>query len=136
MKTRIEIYKDELWQPLRLKENSSIKYNSVINKVGKIESREISHTNTFSLPYITENVETLGLNVFSPRDMAKALNTKYKAKYFVDDKVLQEGFVLINNASDGVIKLNFIDEALGLVEEWGAITFRELLENFFKKIRG
>ena len=78
METRIEIYKDELWQPLRLKGNSSIKYNSVINKVGKIESREISHTNTFSLPYIHENIEALGLNVFNTRDMAKALNTKRK----------------------------------------------------------
>ena len=129
METRIEIYKDELWQPLRLKGNSSIKYNSVINKVGKIESREISHTNTFSLPYIHENIEALGLNVFNTRDMAKALNTKYKAKYFVNDRVLQEGFILINNSSDGVIKLNFIDEALGLIEEWGGMTFRELLRD-------
>ena len=129
METRIEIYKDELWQPLRLRGNSSIKYNSVINKVGKIESREISHTNTFSLPYIHENIETLGLNVFNTRDMAKALNTKYKAKYFVNDRVLQEGFILINNSSDGVIKLNFIDESLGLIEEWGGTTFRELLRD-------
>lgn len=129
METRIEIYKDELWKPLRLRGNSSIKYNSVINKVGKIESREISHTNTFSLPYIHENIETLGLNVFNTRDMAKALNTKYKAKYFVNDVILQEGFILINNSSEGIIKLNFIDESLGLIEEWGGTTFRELLRD-------
>ncbi|KKL15359.1 hypothetical protein LCGC14_2506370 [marine sediment metagenome] len=34
---------------LRLKEKHAIKYNAVINKVGEVSSREISHSNTFRL---------------------------------------------------------------------------------------
>lgn len=129
MDTRIEIFKDELWQPLRLAESAAIKYNAVINKVGRVATREISHTNTFSLPYIHQNLQALGINVFNPLDLAKAMNAKYIANYYVEGKLLQSGFLVINNTSNGVIKVNFIDEGLSLTARWGSTSFKELLQN-------
>ena len=129
MDTRIEIFKDELWQPLRLTEDAAIKYNAVINKVGKVATREISHTNTFSLPYVHQNLQALGLNLFNPLDLAKAMNAKYIAKYYVEGKLLQSGFLVINNTNDGVIKVNFIDESLSITARWGSTSFRELLQD-------
>ena len=64
--TRIEILRDGLWRSLELASNKAIKYNAVINQIGKVATREISHTNTFSIPYIHTNVSALGLNVFNP----------------------------------------------------------------------
>ena len=93
MDTRIEIYKKRKRIPLRLKSDASIKYNAVINKIGKVASREISHTNTFSLPYIYENISALGLNNFNPAQMAKAMNQKYVARYYVEEKLVQTGFI-------------------------------------------
>lgn len=129
MDTRIEIYKDGLWQALQLDSDAAIKYNAVINRVGKVASREISHTNTFSLPYIHTNIQILGLNQFNPALMAKAMNAKYKARYFVEEKLLQEGFVVINNTNDGTIKVNFIDDALSIVEKWGELSYEQLLKD-------
>ena len=129
MDTRIEIFKDELWQPLRLAENAAIKYNAVINKVGKVATREISHTNTFSLPYVHQNLQALGINVFNPLDLAKAMNAKYIANYYVEGKLLQSGFLVINNTSNGIIKVNFIDESLSLTAKWGSTSLKELLQD-------
>lgn len=129
METRIEIYKDSLWQPLRLQNEKAIKYNALINRVGKVESREISHTNTFSIPSIYHNINILGLNLFNPRDMAQAMNAKYEARYYIHDKLVQQGYVVINNTNGGDIKINFIDEALDLVDKWGSTTFQELLQS-------
>ena len=129
MDTRIEIYKDGLWQALQLENDAVIKYNAVINRVGKVASREISHTNTFSLPYIHRNIQVLGLNEFNPTKMAKAMNAKYTARFYVEEKLLQEGFIVINNTNDGKIKVNFIDDALSIVEKWGETSYEELLKN-------
>ena len=129
MDTRIEIYKDGLWQKLRLAKDAAIKYNAVINKVGKVASREISHTNTFQLPNVYHNLQVLGLNVFNPLELAKAMNSKYEAKYYVEDKILQIGYLVINNTNGGTIKVNFIEESLSLTSRWGSITFEELLRD-------
>lgn len=129
METRIEIYKDNLWQPLRLTTDKAIKYNALINRVGKVSSREISHTNTFSIPAIYHNINILGLNLFNPRQIAQAMNAKYEARYYVHDKLVQQGYVVINNTNQGEIKINFIDEALSLVDIWGSTTFQELLQS-------
>ena len=129
MDTRIEIYKDGLWQALQLENDAVIKYNAVINRVGKVASREISHTNTFSLPYIYRNIQVLGLNQFNPTLMAKAMNAKYKARFYVEEKLLQEGFLVINNTNDGKIKVNFIDDALSIIEKWGEISYEDLLKS-------
>jgi hypothetical protein len=129
MDTRIEIYKDGLWQALQLENDAVIKYNAVINRVGKVASREISHTNTFSLPYIHQNIRVLGLNSFNTSDMARAMNAKYVARYYVEEKLLQEGFVVINNANEGKINVNFIDSALSIIEKWGEVTYEEFLKS-------
>ena len=129
METRIEIYKDDMWQALRLEKDAAIKYNAVINKIGKVATREISHTNTFSLPHVHHNLQVLGLNVFNPKELAKAMNSKYIAKYYVEDKLLQSGFIVINNTNQGKINVNFVDESLDLVGKWGSTTFQELLQS-------
>lgn len=127
--TRIEIFRSGLWRELRLQNEGAVKYNRVINRIGNIENREISHTNTFSLPYVDQNIQALGINVFNPSVMALALNSKHIARYYVDDKLLQQGYLVINNTYDGVINVNFIDEGLDIVEKWGSITYRQLLED-------
>jgi hypothetical protein len=127
MGTRIEIYKNEEWQALQLSNKTAIKYNAVINKIGKVASREISHTNTFDLPPTHQNIKTLGLNVFNPSDLAKAMNAKYVARYYVEDKLLQKGFIVINNTNGGSIKVNLIDEALDLTTKWGSMSYQDLL---------
>ena len=129
MGTRIEIYKDGEWQQLILSNKRAIKYNVVINKIGKISTREISHTNTFSLPDFHQNRKSLGLNTFNVRDLAKAMNTKYECKYYVEDKVIQEGYLVINNTNNGLINVNFIDGALNLIDTWGSIPFKEFLKS-------
>ena len=127
--TRVEIFRNGEWLKLRLRDRGNVYYNALINRIGKIESREISHTNTFSLPYVHQNIQALGLNVFNPREMALALNSKYQARYYVNDKLLQQGYLVLNNTFDGVINVNFIDEGLDITEKWGTITYRELLES-------
>ena len=129
METRIEILKNGVWRKLRLQDSSSIKYNAVINRIGKVDTREISHTNTFEIPSIYENRQVLGLNSFNKSELAKALNSKYEAKYYVNDKILQTGFLVINNSSDGNIKVNFIDESLSITDKWGTTTYKELLQD-------
>ena len=109
--TRLEIEKDGIFISLKLGKEIDIKYNNVINKIGKVDTREISHSNTFSIPYIHHNIEALGLNVFNTTDLAIGLNQKYPAKYYKEGTLLQEGFVVINN-TEGSIKLNFIDEGV------------------------
>ena len=127
MGTRIEILKEGLWLSLELASKQAIKYNAVINKIGKVATREISHTNTFSIPYIQQNTDALGINVFNKTTLAKSLNAKFKANYYVEDKLVRTGFVVINNTNGGTINLNFIDEALELLDKWGSTTYQELL---------
>lgn len=127
--TRLEILKDGQWLDLVLSTDEEIQYNAVINKVGEVSSREISHTNTFSLAPVWLNTQRLGLNVFSPLELSKALNRKYEAKYYVEDKLLQKGFLVINNTDTGTVKVNFIDESLQITEVWGTTTYQELLRN-------
>lgn len=128
MRTRIEIFNGE-WTELFLGSEKEIKYNLVANRINTISQREISHSNTFVLPYIFPNIKALGINVFNPRALAEALNTKYKAKYYVNDKLNQEGYLVINNTDNGVINVNFIDVALGIVEKWSSVTFYDLLNS-------
>lgn len=127
MGTRVEIQRDGLWRQLELSDKQSIKYNALINRIGKISKREISHTNTFSLPATHQNTEALGINIFNNLDLAIALNSKFEAKYYVEDKLLQKGFLIINNTSDGKINVNFIDETLELIEQWGSMNYYDLL---------
>lgn len=125
-KTRVEILKNDTWVQLVLKEDK-IKYNTLSNKIGNFEQRRISHSNTFALPYVSENIIALDINVFSPVLLAQALNKKYPARYFVRDKLVQRGFLVINNTLRGEINVNFIDQALTITDEWGRITFKQLL---------
>jgi len=115
--TRLEILDDGTWVPLKLEGSDDIKYNSVINKIGSTSTREISHTNTFSLPFVSQNIKALKLNYFNHKDLAKSLNSKYESRYFVEDKLFQQGFLVINNTSSDTIKVNFIDESLGLIDD-------------------
>ena len=125
--TRIEILKDGVWTKVRLKDSRSVKYNAVINKIAGTDTRQLSATNTFSLPGTRDNIQALGINIFNTRDNAKALNRKYEAKYYIDDILIQTGFLLINNTLGGTIQVNFIDEALDIVSKWGTITYKDLL---------
>lgn len=127
MDTRVEIFRDDLWRRIRLQDEKAIKYNALINLIGKITSREISHTNTFVLPPVFENTQALGVNSFNKNELARALNSKYPARFYVEDKLLQEGFLIINNTTNGEINVNFIDGALDITEKWGSITLQELI---------
>jgi len=118
--TRIEFFKNGVWSDLILKEDKAIKYNVVINKIGSMAKREISHSNTFELPYIHHNIQALGINVFNKTDLAKAFNSRYLARYYVNDKLAQKGYLIINNTNNGTINVNFIDEALEILENWGS----------------
>ena len=127
--TRIEILKDGNWIYLELGVDKSIRYNSVINKIGKTSTREISGSNTFSIPWTYHNVQTLGLNKFNAIELASSLNQKYEAKYYNEDTLFQIGFVVINNMDSGPININFIDEALFITEKWGATSYHDLLKD-------
>lgn len=129
MRNRIEILKGLEWVELYLGEENSIKYNALINRIGSMSTREISHSNTFSLPYVHQNIQALGINVFNPKQLAKAFNSKYIAKYFVKDRLQQEGYLVINNTENGTINVNFIDGALNIVEKWASINYYELLSS-------
>lgn len=129
MRNRIEILKGLEWVELYLGEENSIKYNALINRVGSMSTREISHSNTFSLPYVHQNIQALNINIFNPKQLAKAFNSKYIAKYFVKDRLQQEGFLVINNTENGAINVNFIDGALNIVEKWGSMNYYELLSS-------
>lgn len=126
MRDRVEIFKNGTWVELVLKQEK-IKYNALSNKISNFEARKINHSNTFSLPYVSENIIALDINVFSPVLMAEALNKKYIARYFIKDKLAQKGFLVINNTVRGDINVNFIDDALVITDEWGRITFKQLL---------
>lgn len=125
--TRIEIFKNGVWTNLILKENKAVKYNVVINKIGSMSKREISHSNTFELPYIHHNIQALGINVFNKSDLAKAFNARHLARYYVDEKLTQKGYLIINNTGNGAINVNLIDEALQIIDSWGSMTYYDLL---------
>jgi hypothetical protein len=127
MNTRIEILKDGFWKELILSEQNDVKYNAIINSIGSISGRQLQHTNTFTLPYVKQNIDALGINVFNKKELAKAFNIKYVAKYLIKDKLFQSGFLLINNTEMGEINVNFIDEALDIVEKWGTSSYFDLL---------
>lgn len=127
MSARMIIFRDGEWRELRLRTYRDVLYNAVINRIGRTDRREISHTNTFTLPNVQDNINALGINLFNKKELAKALNTKYPAKYYIDDKLLQQGYLVINNTREGEIHANFIDEALDITEKWGSITYKELL---------
>ncbi len=129
MRNRIEVLKGAEWVELYLGEEKSIKYNAVANRIGSISKREISHTNTFSLPYVHQNIQALNINVFSPTILAKSFNTKYLAKYYVKDTLLQEGYLIINNTDGNTINVNFIDSSLGIIDKWASMSFLELLSS-------
>tara|TARA_R110000822_G_scaffold161_1_gene699 strand:- start:7892 stop:10006 length:2115 start_codon:yes stop_codon:yes gene_type:complete len=126
---RLEILKDGVYVEIEFYNGQGLQYNSVINKIGSTSDRSISHSNTFEVPSIYKNITRLGLNVFNSTQLANALNTQYKAKYYVEGKLLQQGLVMINNMDGGVISLNFVDEALSLVEKWGSTSYKELLND-------
>lgn len=127
--TRIEILKDGVWVKVRLKDSESVKYNARINEIAGTDTRQLSATNTFSLPPTWDNLQALGINVFNSLAMAKALNRKYDAKYYIDDILIQSGYLLINNTNGGSIQVNFIDKSLDIVQKWGSITYKDLLLN-------
>lgn len=127
--SRIEILKDGTWTTLKLEQANSIRYNVLINKIGSMSSREISHSNTFSLPYIDHNIQALEINIFNAKQLAKSLNAKYIAKYYIGDVLMQKGFLVINNTKNGFINVNFIDEALEIIEKWGSMTYYDFLNS-------
>ena len=127
--SRLEIQRGGEWKALDLKQFTSIKYNKVINKIGKVGTREISHSNTFSLPISHNNTGILGLNSFNYDELALALNRKSVARYFINDKVTQVGFVIINNMDNNSININFIDGALDIVDKWGETSFLDFLQS-------
>lgn len=126
---KIKILRDGVWKELLLKNDKTIKYNAVINRIGKITSREISHTNTFSLPYSQQNIEALGINRYNPTQLAKTFNKKFEAKYYVEERLIQKGFIVINNTNEKGININFIDESLAILDQWGATTYFDLLNS-------
>lgn len=127
--TRLEIFKNGVWETLMLREYQTIRYNVLINKIGSMTNREISHSNTFELPYTYHNAKTLGINVFNKSDLAKAFNARYDARYYVKDKLTQKGYLIINNTYNGTINVNFFDEALEIIEQWGTMTYYDLLNS-------
>ncbi len=129
MSTRLEIFKNDLWIELKLKDNDSIRYNTVINRIGSMSNREIKHSNTFELPYVHQNIQGLGINIFNKTDLAKSFNSKYVARYYIDDKLTQKGYLIINNTENGTISVNFIDEALQIIDSWGSINYYDLLNS-------
>lgn len=134
IESRLEIFRDGEWRTLELDNKNSIKYNKVINRIGDINSREIGHSNTFTLPPTKVNLTSLNINVFNHKRLAKSLNAKYPARYFVEEQILQNGFLIINNTINNDIKVNFIDESLGIIDEWGSTTFKELLRSLSSNI--
>lgn len=127
--TRLEILKDGVYVPLKLRDNQPIRYNSVINKIGKVDVREISHSNTFSIPYVYQNIDALRLNDFNVHELAVSLNKKYDAKYYKEGILLQVGFIVVNGSDEDSIKLNFIDGALELTQIWGSTKYIDLLRS-------
>jgi hypothetical protein len=125
--TRLEILVEGVWRKLKLREFQSVSYNKLVNKIGNPTSREISHTNTFSLPYIEQNIKALEINRFNHNRLAIALNRRYECKYYIEEKILQEGFLIINNFLQDEIRVNFIDAALNIIEKWSNKSFRELI---------
>ena len=89
VKNRVEIYKNSVWTALDLYGDRSIKYNALINKIKGVNTREISHSNTFSLPRTENNITTLGINEFNKIQLAEALNSRYDAKYYINDKLIR-----------------------------------------------
>ena len=107
MKTRMEILRDGVWYPLKLRDGEIIKYNVLINKIGKLNTRELSHTNTFRIDRVHKNISALDLNTFNPSKLATALNKKYEAKYYVGDVMIQKGYIVVNN----IIVVNNFDRS-------------------------
>ena len=126
---RLEILKEGVYVEIEFYDGQGLQYNSVINKIGSTSDRSISHSNTFEVPSIYKNIDRLNLNVFNSTQLANALNTQYKARYYVEGQLLQQGLVMINNMDDGVISLNFVDEALSLIEKWGSTSYQQLLSD-------
>jgi len=126
---RLEILKSGTWVKIELFFDTGIKYNNVINKMANTTERSLSHSNTFTIPWTRQNIDALDLNTFNVTSLANALNEKYEAKYYVDNELLQQGFIVINNMNNGVPSLNFIDTALSLTEIWGSTTYKEFLED-------
>lgn len=124
---KLEIFVDGVWRVIVLKNSGSLKYNKVVNRIGDYTTREISHSNTFTLLSIYENIEALKINIFNHQDLAKSLNSKYPCKYFIDETLFKEGFLIINNTNDEEIKVNFIDKSLTIIEIWSNTTFKQLL---------
>jgi hypothetical protein len=127
--TRLEILKNGNLIPLKLNENEPISYNAVLNRIGKVDSREISGSNTFPIPWIHQNIKALDLNIFNAADLADALNKKYEALYYKNDLIFKKGFVVINNMKDGIININFISQALVITSQWGSTTYKQLLDD-------
>lgn len=128
MKARLEIYKDTEWVQLKLQNQETISYNDINNRIGTINERELSHSNTFNVPLTAENTNALNLNIFNKAQIAYVLNKKYDARYYLGEVLLKKGYVIINNLEDG-INLNFYEEALSLTEEWAKTTYAEFLDN-------
>ena len=127
--TRIEIQKNGIWVPVLLNGDEKIRYNAVINDIGSINERQISHTDTVSLPYVSQNIKALDLNFYNKKNLAKSFNKKYPAKYFIEDKIVKRGFLVINTTEEKEIKINFIDEALDIIEKWGSMSYFDLLNS-------
>ena len=126
---RLEILKGSEWIEVEFYYGQGIKYNNVINKIANTTERSLSHSNTFEIPWTKQNIDALDLNVFNATDLANSLNEKYEARYYIDNELTQQGFIVINNMDGGIPSLNFIDGALSLIEQWGSTTYKEFIQD-------
>lgn len=126
---RLEILTGGVWRRLSISNSNAIKYNRVVNRIAELTDRRLSHSNTFSLPLVHTNIQALGINVFNHYSLSRALNSRYICKYYINEKVFQEGYLIINNTSFDEIRVNFIQTSLDLIEKWNDVTFKELLLN-------
>ena len=47
----------------------------------------------------------------------------------MDGRVLQSGFLVVNNTNGDFINVNFIDTSLDVVDKWGTTTMFQLLNS-------
>jgi hypothetical protein len=124
----IEVFKDNEWKALELFSGTKAKYNIISNIIGEPNQREISHSNTYSLPKTRRNKNILGLREFNNSYLVRSLNSKYDCRISIRGNVVDKYYLVINNIIDN-ININIIDRELGLLDNWGEITYQELLND-------
>jgi len=117
------------YEALELYSGSKVSYNSIMNKIGNLSTREISHSNTFSIPKTVTNNRILNLNEFNYDSLARGLNEKFRAQTLFDGVKIGDYYLVINKTDDKDIKINLLDKSYDLLDKWRSITFHEILTN-------